>query len=241
MLPTRRLLHVTALESEIMPDRLPDTEQVDNEKSVLDLLGELKAGAINAKELKKADRQLVVEHLITEGWADAAAAKLLQVSTRTIARDRSAIRDRYAVARDPATVRQFVGQLTFAMETAVLRLRRVARSTNARPADQIQAERAIVETIDRVTRRLQSLGVLPTAIHRVEAEVTHRSDDRGGLAELRAEHERIIASFDDPEAAAPEVKELEYLIARLEVAEHLNAFSDHFYSKEHTNDDASNR
>lgn len=180
--------------------------------SVLEVLRKIQVGAFNPRQLKPEDRQLCVQHLGAEGYSVFEISKLLKVHERTIARDREAIQKRHALKHDPELAGRVAGQFVFEVETAIHRIRRAARDKDVPAAVKIEAERACVEVRDRAIQRLQSLGYLPTATRRVEADLTHRLEAQASLDELSEEVARLQeiqsaglldAAPADDDAAAP--------------------------------------
>ncbi len=88
----------------------PESES-DGEITTLALLRKIESGAIDPKTIAKADRQQLVAFLMSEGYSVAEMCQILKVKQRTIERDKKAIRESNAIARDPKLVEQMVGRL----------------------------------------------------------------------------------------------------------------------------------
>lgn len=97
------------------------------ERGVLDLLGAIKAGRLNPKDLKAEDRRACVQHLTAKGYSVVEIAQVFKCSDRTIARDRKAIQEASALTPEPAFVPVMVGWLMEQVQTAVDHIRRVTQ------------------------------------------------------------------------------------------------------------------
>jgi hypothetical protein len=115
----------------------------------------------------------------------------LKVSDRTIERDKKALREEIAITKNPKLVEQMVGMLVYESELSVQRLRKVQRDNGASAADKIEAERTNNQNRYQLFKMMQSLGYLPTAAQKIEADLTHRAALSGTLEELILEAERV--------------------------------------------------
>lgn len=185
----------------------------------LELLGKVRAGTVAGKDLLPETRQQLVMLLTADGLSTYEIAQVLKVADRTIERDRRAIRDLHAVDKDPQLVRQIVGQLIGEAQLTCQRMRRVAREKDVAPAVKIDAEHRCFQVIDLLTERLQKLGYLPTAIQRVDANLTHQVSEIPTGEELHAELLRIraIAGEEQSEGLA----DVEDVLARATAATRL--------------------
>jgi len=160
----------------------------NKEQSVLDLLSELKSGQLAADSLDAETRQSCVEYLATEGATNTEMAQLLGVSDRTIRRDREAIREVNALRIDEGFAEQIAGEFIAEARLSVSRIRRSLRDKEISASARIEGERAVIEILDRMIHRLQSLGFLPMATKHIRADLTHRLETDSPedvLAEIR--------------------------------------------------------
>ena len=164
----------------------------DDGLQTLALLQKIKDGQFEANSIEKAERKLLVRFLMAEGKSTAEIAHLLKVSDRTIERDKKALREEIAITKNPKLVEQMVGMLVYESELSVQRLRKVQRDKDASPADKIEAERTSNQNRCQLFKMMQSLGYLPTAAKRIEADLTHHSASSGTLEELMLEAKRVI-------------------------------------------------
>ena len=167
---------------------LPTTVETQ-ERGVLEMIRQIKTGALDPKALSTEDRQTCVMHLGSEGLSVPEIAQVLKRSERTIARDRKAIQEANAIEHDPKLAGQFAGRLVAEAETCIARIRRVTRDKDAPHAVKVDGEKGCYEILSDLTSRLQSLGYLPTAAHRIQADLTHNLGDNEGFAQIRAEVE----------------------------------------------------
>ncbi|MEO1584308.1 MAG: hypothetical protein AAFR96_07020 [Planctomycetota bacterium] len=169
------------------------------DSNVLDLLGSIRAGQIAGRSLSPETRRLCVDYLAAEGAANAEMAQLLDVTDRTIRRDREAIRETNALKIDDGFADRIAGELIEEGRRAVDRIRRIARDKQIAPAVRIEGERASFEILDRVAQRLQSLGYLPMATRQIKADLTHSLEPLESPEEIVAELKRLEGFADGTE------------------------------------------
>lgn len=181
------------------------THDAQPERGVLDLVRLLKNGTTNPRNLTQTERRLCVGHLYSEGLSAPEIASILQVCDRTVRRDRHAIADENAIQADPALASLYAGRLLQEAETSINHIRRIARNPETPAAVRIDGERSCFQIMNDLAIRLQSLGFLPTASHRIEADLTHHNGGMDSASELRSELQRLgeIASRLLPENTAP--------------------------------------
>ncbi|MBX3316162.1 MAG: HTH domain-containing protein [Phycisphaeraceae bacterium] len=141
----------------------------------LELLAKVRAGTLSGKMLGAAERQSLVALLAADGLSGPEIAQILQVSDRTVERDRRDIRDRHALPRDPKLVGQMAGRLLAEAELSIQRIRRTSREREIEPNVKIDAEHRCFQIVDSALERLQKLGYLPTAATRLQADLTHHA------------------------------------------------------------------
>ncbi len=163
----------------------------DDGLQTLALLQKIKDGQFEANSIEKAERMLLVPFLMAEGKSTAEIAHLLKVSDRTIERDKKALREEIAITKNPKLVEQMVGMLVYESELSVQRLRKVQRDKDASAADKIEAERTNNQNRYQLFKMMQSLGYLPTAAQKIEADLTHHAASSLTLEEIKLEAERV--------------------------------------------------
>lgn len=172
--------------------RADNTTSANNEeRGVLDVIRGIQHGHLNPRDLSLEERRLCVAHLGAEGLSVPEMAQILRRCERTIARDRRATHEENAIEADPRLAGIFAGRLATEAESSISRIRRVARAKDAPHAVRIDGERACFDILDRLVQRLQSLGFLPSAAQRIQADLTHNVGDLPSLGDLRAELERL--------------------------------------------------
>ncbi|MEO0482508.1 MAG: hypothetical protein AAF138_02710 [Planctomycetota bacterium] len=169
------------------------------ERSVLDHIASLKAGLASGKSFDVETRQEIVEYLSAEGLGSTEIGRLVGISARQIRRDLEKIRDRNALQADPKLAERMGGELVTEARRCVGRIRRTTGDKATSPGTRVEGERAVFEILDRLTARLQSLGYLPSATQRVEANLTHHLGEALGFDAIKAEIDRIsgVASAEE--------------------------------------------
>jgi hypothetical protein len=201
---------------DIPPTASPDVPE--DGPSVIRLIQSLQRGEVTGKSLSPVDRRKVVEHLNNEGCSVGEIAEVLKCSDRTILRDRKEIAASYAVQSDPQTIAQFIGRLVQAAEVTVLRLRKIGRDKSTPPAVAVEAAHRAYQVYADLTVRLQSLAILPSATHHIQATLTHHAGEVPDYERLDNEVKRVkstvvAAAENDPKLLA-QLKQLEQRIDR---------------------------
>lgn len=160
-------------------------------QSVLAVIRSIQGGGLDPMSLGVEDRRRCVEHLTAEGYSTVEIAEILKVSERTIARDRTAIRQANAIQRDPALVEQMVGQLVQQAETTISRIRRVTRERETPPSVRINGEKACWTVARDLIQRLQALGYLPSAPMEIRGELKHQVQQLPGFGHMKDEVARL--------------------------------------------------
>ena len=189
---------------------------------LIELIERLRRGEIAADTLDPKTRVSCVEVLTTRGVSPAEIAKLFDVCDRTIRRDITKIRDRYAQEIASGGPNVIAGVLLCYMAWARENLKRICHRSDTKAADQIKAAETLLQQCGGVIDRLQSLGVLPTAPRRVEATVRGQSDELPSIEELTSEMAALEPEhLDDGGTGA--VKAAVTMLAQLAGAEAINA------------------
>jgi DNA-binding CsgD family transcriptional regulator len=161
------------------------------ESRCLEILQGIKTGTTNPALLSPKQRRRLVILLLGEGHSTAEIAHLLKVSDRTIERDKDKIRKKNAIVKDPKLVGQMAGRLLFEAETAIQKIRKYERDKQTSPATRIDAEHKCFQIVNELAERLQSMGYLPTAAKKLEADLTHHTGDTLSLDEIESEVRRL--------------------------------------------------
>ncbi len=162
-----------------------------SETQTLALLQKIKKGSVNPSSLCPADRRLLVFFLIGEGQSTAEIALLLKTSDRTIERDRKAIREENAMAKGPKLAEKIVGMLYVEAGRCIQRIRKFQRDSEASAASKMDGEHRCFQIINNLAERLQSMGYLPIAAQKFEADLTHRAASSLTLEEIQHEAGRL--------------------------------------------------
>jgi transposase len=161
------------------------------ERSVIDILSDIKRNSLAPKSLDAETRIRCVEYLSAEGASVPEIAQLLGRSERTIRRDLDKVRAEHSLVIDDGFAPGLAGELLHESRAAIGRIRRVTREKDCPHAARIDGERATIEILDRAIARLQSLGFLPMATRGIRAEVMHTLGGVVDLGDLHTEVRRL--------------------------------------------------
>lgn len=189
-----------------------------HQSSALAVIRGIKNQSISPRNLSPADRQSCVEHLIGEGLAVFEIAEILKVSEKTISRDRKAIQAAHALEPHPELIPQMVGRLVSEADLVIMRIRRAARDKESTPAIKVDAEHRCYQITSDVIHRLQHLGYLPMATHRLEANLNHQIDDLPNFGELKLEIQRLRVVAGKDEEAVAKLGEIEQTVLHAHAA-----------------------
>lgn len=198
----------------------------------LELLAQVRTGAVPGSMLAPPERRGLVTLLTADGASVPEIAQILQVSDRTIERDRREIRTSSAIAKDPQLVGEMVGRLMAEAELTVQRIRRTARERDVDPGVKVDAEHKCYSIIQDLVRTLQGLGYLPTAAHRLEADLAHHTASLPPAEEVVIEYQRL-------RELAPDDATLESLDHAFGLAELVSQLKDYKEGLAATQDDES--
>jgi len=157
----------------------------------LDILQGIKAGTTDPASLLPNQRKLLLRFLMAEGQSTAEIAHLLKVSDRTIERDKTAIRQENAISQDPELASIIAGRLVDEAQICIQRIRKFERDSNCPPAAEIEGEKMCFHIVNSLAERLQSMGYLPTAAKKLEADLTHHMENTLSLDEIKSEAQRL--------------------------------------------------
>jgi predicted DNA-binding transcriptional regulator YafY len=158
----------------------------------LDILQGIKKGTIDPVSLVPNQRKLLVAFLMAEGQSTAEIAHLLKVSDRTIERDKKAIREENALSKDPELVGIIAGRLIDEAKICIQRIRKFERDADCATAVKIEGEKGCFHIVNTLAERLQSMGFLPIAAKKLEADLKHHMDDSPlSLDEIVSEANRL--------------------------------------------------
>ncbi len=157
----------------------------------LDILQGIKKGTTDPASLLPNQRKLIVPFLMAEGQSTAEIAHLLKVSDRTIERDKKAILQENAISQDPELADVIAGRLVDEAQICIQRIRKFERDANCPSAAKIEGEKGCFHIVNSLAERLQSMGYLPTAAKKLEADLTHRMENTLPLDDLISEAQRL--------------------------------------------------
>ncbi|MFQ5770925.1 MAG: hypothetical protein ACE5HX_10350 [bacterium] len=167
------------------------TSEKDDGPQTLALLQDIRNGSIDPKSLRPDERRPLVSLLMAEGQSTAEIAYLLKASDRNIQLDKKALREENTLTKDAALVKQMTGRLVTEADLCIERIRKSARGKDAPASVKVDAEHRCFQIFEKTIERLQSLGFLPTATQKIEADLIHRSASSLTLEEIKLEAERL--------------------------------------------------
>lgn len=157
----------------------------------LDILQGIKDGITDPASLLRNQRKLLVPFLMAEGQSTAEIAHLLKVSDRTIERDKQAIHRENALSQDPELASIIAGRLVDEAQICIQRIRKFERDADCTPAAKIEGEKGCFHIVNSLAERLQSMGYLPIAAKKLEADLTHHIENTLSLDEIQSEAQRL--------------------------------------------------
>jgi len=186
-----------------------------HERGVLEVLNDVKSGAVTPRSLHARDRKRCVEYLLGEGVSVPEIAQLFKRTERTIRRDIDSIRAANALVVDEEFAPRMAGELVNEVRASIARIRRTTRDKDCPHTVRIDGERAVVEAMDRLLARLQLLGYLPTATQRFQGDLTHRLGAPIEFGDILVEAKRLRATIPSTSTPSPELAAIETLAADL--------------------------
>ncbi len=76
--------------------------------STVTLLRKIQSDAVDLRSISVADRRQLIAFLLGDGYSTAEMSQILRVADRTVERDKKAVRESNAIARDPRLVEQMM-------------------------------------------------------------------------------------------------------------------------------------
>ena len=201
----------------------------DNEERTISLLQKIRTRTIDPNSIRLPERHLIVSYLMADGYGTAEIAQILNVSDRTIERDKKAIREANAIATDPELAEQVVGRLVLEADLSIQRIRKAVRDTDTPPAVKVDAEHRCFQIISEMTKSLQSLGYLPSASTKLQAEITHNIGQIPELPQLDLEAQRLLQLTGEIQDTDPrlleQIDDIRTQIARVKLADRIQTVS----------------
>jgi len=165
---------------------------INDETPVLDILKQIRDGVFDPKKLASEIRLDCVEHLWhVEAQPTAVMAHLLQVSDKTIQRDKNDIRERNAKKLTPEDRLKIIGELLSKGTAAHENLMRLSRSKDGSIQEKSQAGYYTWKAIEEQAKLLQSLGYFPSKPMQIEADIHYSHEQDLTPAYLKEELARL--------------------------------------------------
>jgi len=132
------------------------------------MVRDVRLGKICGKQLSEVDRRACIEYFWAEGVTVHETAILMNISDRTIFRDRKAIKRKYALQPDQDLSNQIVGELYRRAEIAIEKLNKAVRDqpgkVDVTPHMRIRAAIHSYHIYDRLTYRLWRLKYIHSPV-----------------------------------------------------------------------------
>ena len=215
-----------------------------NDRSVLSVIRDIQQGALDPRSLVLEDRRRCVEHLTGEGYSLAEIAEILKVTERTVARDRSAVRQSNAIQADENITGEMVGQLVLQADTTINRIRRITRDSETPPAARIEGEKACWVVARDLVQKLQSLGYLPNAPQEIRGQMTHQVEHLPAFGQMNEEvarlelivNQHVLEGDQDQQPLLEQLASVKDQVARGVLHEQITSIATHVVEDREVND-----
>jgi len=200
----------------------------NNERPILSVIQDIKAGVIDPKGLDKEIRKQCVETMMLEGYSVPQIAQVLDRSEKTIKRDIALIREQNSLNPSIDLAKRLIGDLLLKAETHRTFLMRLARNRDSSVGEKAQAEYLAWKTHEEVTKLLQTMGYLPLKPKEVVADFVHHfegSEEKSfqDLKEQIVEIEKISGEHGGlSEETNMQLKKLQERIEKAEIEYDIN-------------------
>lgn len=185
------------------------SEENNQEQSILEIIKKIHEGVIKGEALSQDIRQECVEYLWQiEGYSIVAIANALNVSERTIKRDKNEIRKKNAQKPSTDYALETLGELIHKATAAHEHLIRISRSSGGSIQEKSQATYYAWKAVAEQMKLLQSLGYLPERPMQIEENIYHHHEEEENpdkLKERLAELEKLATNDNETD---PEILEL---------------------------------
>ena len=186
---------------------MPETESVNNENPVYELIKQIKDGALNLKTLNKEARRRCVDTLLNEAYSVLEMAQLFKTCERTIKRDIEEILEERAMSPDINQAKKIVGEFVMYARINRDRLMKLARVKEVSVSERLQAEYMAFKVFSEMVARLQSLGYLPCKPQAIVGDIFHHvADDPAQLDDLDRQIIELGRMADGNDPHSQEIK-----------------------------------
>lgn len=134
----------------------------DADVIVGDIIRQLHTGELNANELPTDVRRACVRHMTDEGYTAFDIAAALQVTDRTVHRDRAALRQANAVAPTLELGDELLGEMQRVTYNAIQKLTRLASNHDTPAFARLWASEAMSRVFERFIKMAQSMEYIQT-------------------------------------------------------------------------------
>lgn len=176
------------------------------------LLNRLEAKQISGRSLHAVDRQDIVEYLVSDGRPTAEIALFLDLSVRTVERDREKIREKNTLRRDAGLSDRLLGQVLAEADVNVQKLWRIAGGKNV-------DARVKVEALGRAADiRIKSVELIHNLGHLGGAPLSDGVLELPSEDELDAELGRLAKIGPADESDKADIAEIKSIKKRAKLA-----------------------
>ena len=179
------------------------------EVSVLQILKEIHEGITKGNEVPTDKRQECVEYLwLTRGYTVVEMAKALDVSDRTIKRDKNEIRKRNAQKPSAEYALEKIGELIQIATSAHEHLVQLSHSSEASVQEKAQAAYYVCDAVQKQVKILQSMGYLPQKPMQIETDIYHHNEEEESPTQLKEKLAKLKKLAGEGDKIDPEVLKL---------------------------------
>jgi transposase len=192
-------------------NNMPEDTKPENHENTpaLQILKQIRDDVIDPKKLDPEIRQDCVEHLwYVEGRSVAEIAQILNVSDKTIRRDKDVIRERSAKKLTPEDRSKILGELIEKLTFAHENITKLSRSKDGSLQEKSLAGYYAAKSIQEQVELLQSLGYFPSKPAQIEADIHYSQEEEASPAKLKEELARLEGIVNAKGIIDPKIAEL---------------------------------
>ena len=202
---------------------MSSNHNLPEERSIHEVIQQIKDGSFNPRTLDKETRQLCIEIFLAEGYTMSTMAQILAKCEKTIQRDLVEIRAKNAVNPDVDLAKEIIGELLTYARIHRAYLMRLARTKDATVSEKAQAEYFAARVGLDLVSKMQTLGYLPLKPNTIIGDVFHHFnnvDTKGAISEISNQAddlEKLLSSMGPlPEAIKKEFIEVKGFLKKAE-------------------------
>lgn len=188
---------------------------IDEETPTLEILKQIRDGITDPKRLDPEIRQGCVWHLwIVESRSVAEIAQILNVSDKTIRRDKEIIKEKNAKKFTPEDKLKILGELLAKASAAYENLMRLARSKEGSLQEKSQTAYLACKAIEELIKLYQSMGYFPSKSMEIGLGIHYSREEEMTPAQLKEELARLEKAMGEKSKNDPEIIKLKEAVIR---------------------------